>query len=99
MLILFLLAFNLCEGLPPPPLYRNQVCGFFLGWHFTATCILVYVPDLYSTKKKRKKKLVLLVNIKMATVDGSKIQCNRKQIRLNKLENVFFWLILSGKLS
>lgn len=83
MLILFLLAFNLCKGIPLS-LYRNQVC-VLLCWNFMAMCILVSVPDLHSTKQERRKE----VSIKMAATDGSQIQCNRKQIRLSKLLKIY----------
>lgn len=52
-------------------------------------CILVYVPDLFSVKQKKEKKPTLLASIKMAVVDGSKIQCNGKQIRLRELLKIY----------
>lgn len=55
-----------------------------------AMYILVYMLDLFSMKqKKKKKKPTLLASIKMATVDGSKIQCNGKQIRLSELLKIY----------
>lgn len=70
-------------------LFTETRCGLVFDWHFMAMCLLVYVPDLFSMKQKKEKKPTLLASIKMATVDGSKIQCNGKQIRLSELLKIY----------